>query len=61
MRPILDDVAAKVHPEDYALERTDTTSARGNNGPLLQVALEEHSAFHYQVFLFEAPVPTLSG
>ncbi len=61
LRPALDDVAAEFRREGYAVERSDTGSASGNDGPLLQVALEEHPAFYYQVTLVEAPVPTFSG
>ncbi len=61
LRPALDDVAAEFRREGYAVERSDTSSASGNDGPLLQVALEEHPAFYYQVTLVEAPVPTFSG
>ena len=61
VRPALDDIAAELRKEGYAVERSDTPDASGNAGPLLLVALGAHPAFRYQVNLVEAPLPIFSG
>ena len=61
VRPALDDVAAEFRKEGYEVERIDMSSASGNQGPLLRVAMDALHPFHYQVALVEAPVPTFSG
>ena len=61
VRPALDDIAAEFRREGYEVERSDTPGASGSEGPLLQVALDAHAAFRYQVNPVEAPVPTFSG
>ena len=65
VRPALDDVAAEFRREGYEVERSDQPLANGNGtgheGPLLQVRLDAHPAFHYQVTLVKAPLPTFSG
>lgn len=37
------------------------TNATGIEGPLIRVTMEDLRAFHYQVSIVEAPVPTFSG
>ena len=61
VRPALDDVAAEFRREGYEVERSDTASASGSQGPLLRVAMDAHLAFEYQVTIAPAPVPTFSG
>ena len=61
VRPALDDVAAEFRKEGYRVERTDTPGAGDSQGPLLQVEMDAHPAFQYQVNFLKAPVPTFSG
>ena len=65
VRPALDDVAAEFRKEGYEVKRSDMSrdmnSASGNQGPLLRVAMDAFHAFHYQVVIVPAPVPTFSG
>lgn len=59
--PALDDVAAEFRNQGYAVERETVRTASGNEGPLLRVSMAGTHAFHYQVAIVEAPVPTFSG
>lgn len=59
--PALDDIAAEFRNQDYTVERSNLTNATGIEGPLLRVSMGELPAFHYQISMVEAPVPTFSG
>lgn len=59
--PALDEVAAEFRSQGYEVERGTVISANGVEGPLLRVAMDALRAFHYQVAMVEAPVPTFSG
>lgn len=61
VRPALDDIAAEFRREGYEVERANVTNATGVEGPLIRVTMEDLRAFHYQVSIVEAPVPTFSG
>src|SRR5690606_4302789 len=61
VRPALDDVATEFRNQGYAAERSSITGADGIEAPLLRVAMDALRAFHYQVAMVEAPVPTFSG
>lgn len=61
VRPALDDVAIEFRKEGYEVERSNIANATGIEGPLLRVDMDELRAFHYQVSMVEAPVPTFSG
>ena len=61
VRPALDEVAVEFRNEGYEVERGNVTNATGIEGPLLRVSMDELRAFHYQVSIVEAPVPTFSG
>lgn len=61
VRPALDEVAIEFRKEGYEVERSNIANATGIEGPLLRVDMDELRAFHYQVSIVEAPVPTFSG
>lgn len=61
VQPALDDIAAEFRNQGYAVERETVPTVNGAEGPLLRVSMEEPHAFHYQVAIVEAPVPTFSG
>ncbi|WP_103174565.1 choline BCCT transporter BetT [Paracoccus sp. SY] len=61
VRPALDDVAAEFRRLGYEVEQGTMVNAYGIQEPLLRVSLETFRAFHYQVAVVEAPVPTFSG
>ena len=61
VRPALDEVAAEFRSQGYEVEQGDKNQATGIEGLLLRVAMDTLRAFHYQVALVEAPVPTFSG
>ncbi|WP_305804483.1 choline BCCT transporter BetT [Stenotrophomonas sp. YIM B06876] len=59
--PALDEVAAEFRAQGYEVERGNPGHASGSEGPLLRVAMDADHAFHYQLAIVEAPVPTFSG
>lgn len=61
VRPALDDVAAEFARQGYAVEQSTMTNEHGVAEPVLRVSMETFRAFHYQVAIVEAPVPTFSG
>lgn len=61
VRPALDDVATEFRNQGYEVERSAVTGADGVEAPLLRVSMDALRAFHYQVAMVEAPVPTFSG
>ena len=61
VRPALDEVAVEFRSQGYEVERGTVNNATGIEGPLLVVSMDALRAFHYQVAIVEAPVPTFSG